>query len=249
MTEVALLRTDVDGLATLSLNRPEKLNSLTIGMFEALERHVVDIARSTDTIGAVLIRGAGPCFSAGNDLGEIAVEPPRPNLQSHVIESLALLPQPVVAAVHGYCFTGALELALAADIIIASETAQFADTHAKFNLTSVWGMSQRLPRRIGTAKAKEMMFTGRHYSGSEAKGMGLASECFADQGFDVRVESFMRDILANSWSSHRVYKQVLIATEGLPIAAGLAFEAHHHPGLPEEAADRISTFMRGALRQ
>lgn len=244
MTEDLTLRMDSAGLATLTLNRPQKLNSLTVSMFEALEHHLDHLRQSTNIIGAVLIRGAGKCFSAGNDLTEIKQVSHRPSIQSRVIEKLACLPQPVVAAVHGYCFTGALELALAADLILASDTAQFADTHAKFGLTSLWGMSQRLPRRVGTARAKEMMFTARHISGSEAKSIGLVNDCFPEREFEEAVGTFMQEILGNSWASHRDNKRVLEMTEGLPIAAGLAYEADHHPGIAADAAERIAAFAR-----
>lgn len=244
MTEDVTLRMDSAGLATLTLNRPEKLNSLTISMFEALDHHLDHLRQSTNIIGAVLIRGAGKCFSAGNDLNEINQVSHRSNVQPRVIEKLAGLPQPVVAAVHGYCFTGALELALAADFILASDTAQLADTHAKFGLTSLWGMSQRLPRRVGTARAKEMMFTARHFSGNEAKAIGLVNDCFREREFEEAVGRVMQEILENSWASHRVNKRVLEMTEGLPITDGLAYEADHHPGITADAAQRIAAFAR-----
>src|SRR3546814_13713336 len=72
---------------------------------------------------------------------------------------LEVLPKPVIAAVHGHCYTGALEVALACDLIVAADNARFGDTHAKFAMTPIWGMSQRLPRRVGTATAKRLMFT------------------------------------------------------------------------------------------
>ena len=164
----SVLRDDRDGVAYLTLNRPEKLNALNLDVFRALEAHVKAIAGGA--VRAVVLRGAGRCFSAGHDLGDIAAgeKPPRQNYQSHVIEMLADLPVPVISAVHGHCYTGALELALAGDIIIASESAKFGDTHAKWALTPVWGLSQRLPRRVGTYKAREMMFTCRTYSGRQA---------------------------------------------------------------------------------
>ena len=180
----SVLRDDRDGVAHLTLNRPDKLNALNLDVFQALEAHVKDIAGGA--VRAVVLRGAGRCFSAGHDLGDIATgeKPPRPNYQSHVIEMLADLPMPVISAVHGHCYTGALELALAGDIILAAESAKFGDTHARWALTPVWGLSQRLPRRVGTYKAREMMFTCRTYSGRQALDMGLANACVADSEFD-----------------------------------------------------------------
>src|SRR5512137_1071229 len=177
-----VLREDRDGLATLILNRPDKLNALTVDLFAELGAHVDAIARQTDSVGVVMVRGAGRCFSAGNDLADIAAgrRPPRPHFQSEIVEKLANLPQPVISAVHGHCYTGGLELALAGDLIFAAESARFGDTHARWAMAPVWGMSQRLPRRVGTYKAREMMFTCKTYSGAEAAAMGLANFCVPD---------------------------------------------------------------------
>ena len=156
-----VLREQRGAAAHLILNRPDKLNSLNVPVFEALDAHVKAIAADPSGVAVVVLRGAGRCFSAGHDLGEIAAgeKLPEPNYQSKVIERITNLPLPVITAVHGHCYTGALELALSGDLILAAESAKFADTHAKWALTPVWGLSQRLPRRVGTYKAREMMVT------------------------------------------------------------------------------------------
>ena len=179
-----VLREDADGLATLTLHRPEKLNALTVALFAELRAHVLQLAQETDRIGLVVLRGAGKCFSAGHDLADIAhgERPPQPHFQADTIELLANLPQPVVTAVHGHCYTGALELALAGDLIVAAESAKFADTHARWALVPVWGMSQRLPRRVGMARAQEMTYTARTFSGREAEAMGLVNWCVPEIG-------------------------------------------------------------------
>lgn len=240
-----VLRHDKDGLATLTLNRPDKLNALTVTMFTALRQHVEQIERETDTIGLVVLRGAGKCFSAGHDLGDIVAgeQLPSPHFQADVIEMLANLPQPVISAVHGHCYTGALELALGADIILASHSAKFADTHARWAFTPVWGLSQRLPRRVGLSKTREMMFTCRTYSGPEAAAMGLADRCFPDDVFEAELDRFAGDILSNSWFSHRVNKRVLLQTDGLPLAAGLAHEVYRFEGLGPDSEERVSAFF------
>jgi len=243
-----VVREDVDGLATLTLNRPEKLNALNVELFSALDNHVAQLAHEERTIGAVILRGAGRCFSAGHDLADIAAgeKLPRPNFQAGIIERLANLPQPVISAVHGHCYTGALELALAGDIVFAAESAKFADTHAKWALTPVWGLSQRLPRRVGTYKAREMMFTCATYSGREAQAMGLANVCVADDVFDAALEAYARGILANSWFSHRANKRLLVETDGLPLEAGLAHEVFRGAGRGPDMEERIGRF--GAKR-
>jgi len=235
-----------DGLATLTLNRPEKLNSLNVEMFKELLTHVEALEHHTEKIGLVILRGAGKCFSAGHDLQDIATgeHPPRPNFQSHVVERLASLPQPIISAVHGHCYTGALELALAGDIILASANAKFADTHAKWALTPVWGLSQRLPRRIGHAKAMEMMITCATYSGAEAAAFGLANKCFPDEAFDAAVFEFAKASLANSWFSHRANKRLMAATDGISLSAGLAHEVYNSAGRGPDMEARISAFVK-----
>ena len=246
MSEPCVLRHDANGLATLTLNRPDKLNALNTEMFELLGEHVVDIAASTDTIGCVIVRGAGRCFSAGHDLGAIddGESGAQLNLQATVIERLANLPQPVLSAVHGHCYTGALELALAGDIILASANARFADTHARWGLTPIWGMSQRLPRRIGTYKARELMFTCRMVDAQEAVVIGLANVRFEDDAFDEEVHRVADTILANSWFSARANKRLLLQTDGLPLAAGLAHETYRNEGHAPDVAARIAAFAQ-----
>ena len=101
--EPSVTREDRNGAAILTLNRPDKLNALTVDMFMLLRGHVDAIAQQTEGVGLVLLRGAGKCFCAGNDLNDIAAgaKPPKPWYQAETIEKLAYLPQPVVTAVLG----------------------------------------------------------------------------------------------------------------------------------------------------
>lgn len=245
MTEL-VLREDRDGVAYLTLNRPEKLNALNVAAFQELESHVDAIERQVDTVGCVVVKGAGRCFSAGHDLKDIAAgeKMPRANYQSHVIEKLANLPQPVISAVHSHCYTGALELALAGDLILAAENGKFADTHAKWALTPVWGMSQRLPRRIGKSKATEMMLSARTYSATEALTMGLVNLCFADDDFEVGVHDYCVAMLENSWFSLRANKKLLHDTDGLDLDQGLAHEIYYSEGRGPDMEERIGGFGR-----
>ena len=246
-----VLRQDADGAATLTLNRPDKLNALNVDLFAALEAEVGRLEQQTDSVGLVILRGAGRCFSAGHDLSDISTGErlPAPNFQARIIARLANLPQPVITAVHGHCYTGALELALCGDIILAAEGARFADTHAKWALTPVWGMSQRLPRRVGTYKAREMMFTCRTYSGREAAEMGLANMCVPDGEFDAQIAALAAQILANSWFSHRANKRLLRETDGLPLDAGLAQEVYHGEGRGPAMQERIAAFSCKRVKQ
>lgn len=239
-----VLREDRDGAVTLTLNRPDKLNALNVPLFKALDDHVAAI-EADKSARLVILRGAGKCFSAGHDLGDIAVgeKLPRPNFQASVIERLADLLLPVITAVHGHCYTGALELALAGDIIFASEAAKFGDTHAKWALTPVWGLSQRLPRRVGTYKAREMMFTCRTYGGREAERIGLANICVANEDYESGLAALADSILANSSFSHAANKKLLVDTDGLPQKVGLAHEVFRGEGRGPDMEERIAAFQ------
>ncbi len=238
-------RKDVDGICWLTLNRPDKLNSLTVGVFKELRRHVQDLYKD-DSIGCVILRGAGKCFSAGHDLGDIASgeDVPSRGWHSETLRMMEKLPKPVIAAVHNHCYTGALEVALAADFILASENAKFADTHAKWALTPIWGMSQRLPRRVGIATAKRLMFTAETVRSDRALTMGLCEEVFPDETFFQEVEIFARSILANSPFSHAANKRLLEATDRDKLDAGLQWEVMECEGVGPDMKARIHAFMK-----
>ena len=242
-----VLRENRNGAAILTLNRPQKLNALNKETFEALEEHIDAIARESRTVGLVIVRGAGGNFSAGYDMDEVheLVEArAKPHFHSEVIDKLANLPQPVISAVEGYCSTGALELALAADLIVSSRSAQFSDVYARWGLTPIWGLSLRLPHRIGTSAAAEMMFSCRTYSGVEAHQMHLVNFCFADERFDVELDALSKDILANSWFSNQVNKRVLIATAGLTMKEAHALDLFKNEGLAPDADERVESFIK-----
>ena len=154
------------------------------------------------------------------------------------------LPKPVIAGVHGHCYTGALEVALAADFILAAQSAKFADTHAKWALTPIWGMSQRLPRRVGIATAKRLMFTAETVKADEAMRIGLCEAIFADESFEADLESFARQILANSPFSHAANKRLLEATDADKMDAGLQWEILENEGVGPDMQARIGAFMK-----
>jgi enoyl-CoA hydratase/carnithine racemase len=239
-----VLRQDIDGIAVLTLNRPDKLNALNVPLFQELYEHAKDIENTPETIGCVVIKGAGRCFSAGHDLGDIATgeKLPRPNFQAKVIEALTALPQPVISAVHGHCYTGALELALAGDLIVASENAKFADTHGKWALQPVWGISQRLPRKIGNAKATEMMLTARTYSAAQALDMGLVVQVFADDSFEAEVIAYCHEMLAKLLAFVAWLQSAAERNDGMSLAEGLAYEVYNGAGTGPDMAERIAGF-------
>lgn len=242
MTEL-VLREDKDGWSFLTLNRPDKLNALTVAMFRELRSHIVDL-RKDDSVGCVVLRGAGKCFSAGHDLGDIAEgeDVPSRGWHSETLRMMEKLPKPVIAAVHGHCYTGALEVALAADFIVAADTARFGDTHAKWALTPIWGMSQRLPRRVGIATAKRLMFTAEMFDAEEAVRIGLAEYAVPLEDFESEIESLANRIVANSAFSHAANKRLLEATDNDALDAGLQWEVLENEGHGPDMSERIAAF-------
>jgi enoyl-CoA hydratase len=242
-----VLRQDQGGVATLTLNRPDKLNALTMEMFEALEEHLDHLVREQRKIGLVIVRGAGGNFSAGYDMEEVREHVRahgKPHYESEIIEKLAALPQPVISAVQGQCSTGSLELALAADLIISTETACFSDTYARWGLTPIWGLSLRLPHRVGTAKANEMMLTCRSYTGVQAQAMHLVNFCYPEERFEAELAAVAADIVANSWYSNQLNKRALLASDGLPLADAHELELFKNEGLAPDALQRVEAFFK-----
>lgn len=239
-------RQDAGGLCTLTLDRPDKLNALDTSTFEELDAHLEALDQDAGQVGCVVLRGSGRGFCAGADLEAMAngAPKPAPTFKPRVVERLARLKQPVIAAVHGVCFTGGLELALACDFILADGSARFADTHGKWGLVSAWGMSQRLPRRIGAAAAKRMMLTSRVVEASEASELGLVDLLAPAGKLDELLEGFVAELLANSWFTNFAVKRLMLETDGLSLASGLAHEHYRYPGLAPDHEARIARFRR-----
>lgn len=239
-----VLREDRDGLAILTLNRPDALNALSPALFVELRGHIDGIAEQIDDIGCVLLRGAGRSFSAGNDLKAIQAGETAPSrhFQAETLDAIERLPQPVIAAVQGHCYTGSLELVLACDLLVAAENARFADTHGKWGMSPTWGMSQRLPRRVGLLTARELMFSGRVVSGAEAAAIGLANRCVADDALFDEAEAMARSFLENSWFTLRADKMLVNHGLDFTLAAGLEFERRESPGRGPDLEERLKQF-------
>ena len=238
-----VLREDGNGLCTLTLNRPDKLNALDNQAFAELEAHLASLESEGETIGCVVLKGAGRGFCAGADLAAIGQAPDK-CWKPGIVERLANLPQLVIAAIHGTCFTGGLELALAADFIVADAGARFADTHGKWGFVGEWGMMQRLPRRISLSAAKRMMMTARVIDAGEALSLGLADLLAPAGELDAIVAQLAGQILANSWHTNFAAKRLLRETEGMNIAQALAHEQANAPGFAPDWQERVARFSK-----
>ncbi|MEQ8200109.1 MAG: enoyl-CoA hydratase/isomerase family protein [Syntrophomonadaceae bacterium] len=206
MTEEKLVITEKDkGIGWITMNRPAALNALTLDMLDGV-RAAVLAADDDPDIGVIVITGTGRAWCTGLDLkalGEIkfkggAVGPVIDNCGRALIEAIESAAKVVIAAVNGWVFTGGLELLLCTDIIIASEDAQFGDTHCKFGIRPSWGMSQRLPRIIGINRARYHTFTAQNITARQAKEYGLASLVVPAAQLREEVERVATMIMQNS---------------------------------------------------
>ena len=236
-----LVRLEVDGdVATVTLNRPERLNALLPGSFSELRDHLTHLQQRSD-VGCLVVAGAGRSFSAGLDLEviEAATE-----LGGHdaaeTIDLLESFPYPTIAKIRGHCLTGGLELALACDLLVCADDARFADTHGRWGLVPAWGMSVRLPERVGRARARELSFTGRTVSGPTAAAIGLVDRSVPPDELDSTVRDLTREIVGSSWDSNRIYKALYAEHGGAERARALVAERSLPHGLPADMAERLA---------
>lgn len=236
-----------DSIARITLNRPQVLNALSPQLLLELETALKDIA-GDDSVGVVVLTGAGRAFSAGVDIKGMNEASPdssvaaRKRLALDVIEAIENLDIPVIAAVNGYCLTGGLELATSCDIIVASENASFGDTHARWGLTPTWGGSQRLPRLIGPMKAKEMVFTCDMLTATEAQQIGLVNKVVPPEKLEEAVQDMAQKIVANSRISIRIQKSLMNRGLKLDYASGLKMAEAESPGVTEDSTARLQSF-------
>jgi enoyl-CoA hydratase len=220
-----LLEERKDGVATLTLNRPEARNALSrelrAALVEALERLSDD-----DEIGAVILTGTPPAFCAGLDLKELAGESDGEGRRAlggaDVVGALEGFDRPVIGAINGVAITGGFELALACDVLVASRTARFADTHARVGILPGWGLSVKLPRLVGIHRAKELSFTGNFLSAEEAAAWGLVNRVVEPEALLPTCDRLARDMLSCVPEALRRYKRLI--DDGFARGAGKARE-------------------------
>lgn len=219
------------GVARITMNRAEAMNAITPTMLKELKAAVLE-AGNADDIKVVVLTGAGRAFCAGVDLkalGDVTLEGGKVGAildipARELIDAIRSVPKPVIALVNGFCFTGALEIMLACDLVIASESAKIGDTHAKWGLRPTWGMSARLPRRVGFLKAKELSFTADAITAQEAERIGLINQAVPPDKLEQALETMVKKIMANSPQSLAAYKQLYNTNETMSLDQGLALE-------------------------
>ena len=236
-----VLRNDADGVATLTLNRPEKLNALNAGTFKELRAHL-DAVAADGSVRCLVLTGAGRSFCAGNDLDAIKSGEGRaePMLGPETVSALEELPQPTIAKIKGHCFTGGLELALACDFLIAAQETKLGDTHGQWGMVPIWGMSIRLPERVGLANAKDLMFTARRIDGTRAAEIGLVDRAVPEDELDAAVTTLAAEICANSPGTNRRVKLLLRERFDRNRPEAILHERSSPHGMPEDMAERMA---------
>jgi len=247
--ETILYRTE-GGIGRITMNRPEAMNAITPTMLTELKAAVLE-AGEDEAAQVIVLTGAGKAFCAGVDLkalgdrslkggtvGDILDIPAR-----ELIDAIRSVPKAVIALVNGYCFTGAMEIMLGCDLVIASENAKIGDTHAKWGLRPTWGMSARLPRRVGFLKAKELSFTADAVTAGEAERIGLINLAVPAEQLEEALEAMATKIMASSPQSIGAYKHLYNTNEAMTLEESLGLEFASEFEIPD-TEERLSGFKK-----
>jgi enoyl-CoA hydratase len=217
-------------IATIRLHRPQKKNSLNEGLRLEIESALRETA-SSKTIRAVIITGGNEVFCAGADIGEIQDTTSSESAYRHsrefqnLFEHIEKLPQPVIAAVSGYALGGGCELALACDFRIASESARFGLPEIKIGAFPGGGGTQRLPRLIGMAKAKEIIFTGEPITAEQALTLGLVTKVVPKERLLEEANTFAWQLASLPRLAMEASKMLINKSLEVDLASGLEMEA------------------------
>jgi enoyl-CoA hydratase/carnithine racemase len=219
MTYETILVTRSDGVGTITLNRPQVLNAINGTMLDELDAALSDLEQDED-IRVVVLTGAGRAFSAGRDAKEIGSATHRSAADLWV--RLEQLGKPVIAAVNGLCYTGALSMLLCFDLVVASEGAVFADTHAKYGMRHGGGTTQRLRNAVGPRAAKELLFTCEPIDAQEAHRLGLVNRVVPAERLEQEVKALAQSITRNDSEAIAITKMLI--NSGMKWGSAVGFE-------------------------
>ena len=248
----AHLLLDVDArIATLTVNRPDKLNALNDALIRELGEAIDEIDRRDD-VGGVILTGAGRAFVAGADIGELARQGPleakeRAQSGQAVFTKFSRSRKPVIAAVNGFALGGGCELAMACHLRLASEHAKFGQPEVKLGIVPGYGGTQRLARLVGRGRALQLLLTGETIDASEAYRIGLANRVVPAAELLPSARAMMEQMLANGPLALALCIEALDRGLDIPLAEGLVLEANHF-GLLASTAD-MAEGMRAFLEK
>jgi enoyl-CoA hydratase len=234
-------------IGVLLLNRPQQLNALSTELLDELLERLRSLD-ADDAIRCLVIGGSDRAFAAGADIGELAKTGAIELYQHWRVDfwdGLRSLRAPIVAAVSGVCLGGGCELAMACDLIVASETAQFGQPEILLGLIPGAGGTQRLPRAVGKALAMDMVLTGRRLSAQEALAAGLVSRVVAQDSWLEEAKAVAREIAAKSPVALRLGKESVDRAFDVPLTAGLDSERRnlYLARASEDAQEGLEAFL------
>jgi enoyl-CoA hydratase len=215
------------GYAVLTLNRPEVMNALSRELLAEFVSGLADLGKDPE-VRVLILTGAGRAFCAGLDLkevGTVGLQAFADNPALDPMRALASFSGPIIAAVNGVAVTGGLEVMLGCDIILAAQSARFADTHARVGVLPCWGLSQRLSRLIGLCRAKELSLTGNFIAAEQASAWGLINHVVPDAELLPRARALARDMVSVVPNMLTEYKSLIDAGAALSLGDALALEA------------------------
>ena len=224
--EILLIERPAPGLLIATLNRPQSLNALSVALRAALTDLFRGLEKDGDT-RVVILTGAGTrAFSAGLDLPELSQDTSMLDFAKtdDPVSAMRDYSGVIIGAINGVAITGGFELALACDILIASETARFADTHSRVGLLPGWGLSQVLPRIIGGFRAKQLSLTSEFISADKAAAWGVVSSVFPSDQLMAEARRIADAILAADPAAIRNLKMMIDHGLDGTLADGIEFE-------------------------
>lgn len=230
MTQEVLLERFDNGVALVTLNRPQAMNALSQSLRRTLGE-VMAAIRTDDTIRAVVLTGAGErAFTAGLDLKELGSDTANlnaatdPDPFSNPVNAVRSCGKPVIGAINGVAITGGFEVALACDILLASGNARFADTHALVGIMPGWGLSQKLARILGISRAKELSFSGRFIDAQTACAWGLVNHVYAPDQLLPEALALAEKIASVDAAFINNYRNLMETGYSMHFADALAYE-------------------------
>ena len=220
--------TKKDHIAVVTMNRPEALNALNEQVLRDLNA-ALDAVEANDEVLVVILTGAGRSFVAGADIGQMKDLTPVQakkfgSYGNQVFLKLENFPKPVIAAVNGFALGGGCELSMACDIRLASEKAKFGQPEVGLGITPGFSGTQRLPRRVGVAKAKELIFSGKQIGAEEAKRIGLVNEVYAAEELLNKAVEMAKSFTANAPIAVKYSKACIDRGMQMDIDNGIALE-------------------------
>ncbi|OBG26449.1 enoyl-CoA hydratase [Mycobacterium sp. 852002-51057_SCH5723018] len=244
MSDDILLIDTGERVRTLTLNRPQARNALSSALRDRFFGALTD-ADTDDDVDVVIVTGTDPVFCAGLDLKELGSESALPDISPR----WPPMTKPVIGAINGAAVTGGLELALYCDILIASDQARFADTHARVGLLPTWGLSVRLPQKVGVGMARRMSLTGDYLSATDALRAGLVTEVVPHDQLMSTARGVAASVVGNNQNAVRALLASYHRIDDTQTSAGLWLEAtaarQFRTSGDDIAANREAVLQRG----